>query len=338
MGGRASAEAGADLVARLEDTTAVGVGDVAKRVFAIARARAAVGTAIRKRRPRAALLVNYTEFNTMLAGTLRSMGVRVLFYVAPQIWAWRPGRAKKLRAVVDRMAVILPFEEALWREQGVDARYVGHPALEDPSLGRLEARTRLGLSLAPAVAILPGSRPHEVRRLLPTMLDGYDSVRHERASLDARVLLASSLDEKTAVWAEEQAREWRVPSLRVGGAHLLMKAFDATLCASGTVSLEAALAGAVPIITYRVGLGTELLLRPFLLTPYFALPNVLLGRLAFPELLQRDARASNMAAALHAALGKERNAMLAACDELGPILGDKHEASREVATMMLPWL
>ena len=190
---------GVELVRDLRDSTALGVTDVAARAYAIRSAYMGVARAARKRSARVALLVNYTEFNTHLAARLHARGVRVLWYGAPQIWAWRPGRAARLRRSIDRMAVMLPFEEALWRERGVDAEYVGHPALRSRrSLDRTAAREAMGLTpYARAVAILPGSRPHEVERLLEPMLEAYERVRQDRASIDGRVLLAPSLDEET---------------------------------------------------------------------------------------------------------------------------------------------
>ena len=130
MGGGALASEGVDLVADLRDTTALGVAEVARRAFGVARAYTLLRATIARRRPAAALLVNYTEFNTRLAESLRGSGTRVLWYGAPQIWAWRKGRAVPLRRSLDRMAVMLPFEESIWREIGVDAHYVGHPAAE----------------------------------------------------------------------------------------------------------------------------------------------------------------------------------------------------------------
>ncbi len=343
MGGAALRQAGAELVSTLEGATAVGVTEVAVRALSIAHARMKIDAAIRSRAPvAAALLVNYTEFNMNLAASLKSKGIRVLWYIAPQIWAWRSSRAQKLKKHIDRMAVILPFEEDLWRQAGVDAHYVGHPALEDTPLDRTTARATLGLTpRAAAVAILPGSRPHEVDALLTPMLEAYEVVRRDRASLDARLLVASSLGKESVVTIEAAARKWRVPLVRVDasrGASDLLGAFDAALCASGTVSLEAALARAVPVVSYRVGLATEIVVRPFLRTEFFALPNVLLKKMAFPELMQRDARASKMVRALEGVLGKDREPMLRACDELLPLFGDKREPSREVCEMIMRWL
>ena len=341
MGGGALASVGVELVADLRDTTALGVAEVARRALGVARAYALVRGATALRKPIAALLVNYTEFNARLAESLWASGTRVLWYGAPQVWAWRKGRAIPLRRHLDRMAVMLPFEEPLWRDFGVDAHYVGHPALEERRGDRVSARERLGMTpQASGVAILPGSRPHEVRRLLVPMLKGYERVRRDLASVDARVLLAPSLDGATRAWARVTAADAHVEIVDIdarAGMGYALPAFDAALCASGTASLECALARAVPIVCYRVGWATELGARAFMKTPHVALPNILLGRGAFPELLQRHATASRMTDAL-ANILDERETYLGACAEVEHVLGEERSASQTVARMLEPWL
>jgi lipid-A-disaccharide synthase len=341
MGGPALASTGMELVCDLRDTTALGVGEAAVRAAAIARAYALIRLAAISRRPRAALLVNYTEFNSRLARVLHARGVRVLWYGAPQVWAWRPGRARRMRESLDRMAVVLPFEEALWRDVGVDAHFVGHPARETTPLDRETARRALGLTpLAKAVAILPGSRPHEVRRLLRPMLAAYEKVRHDRASVDGRLLLAPSLDAATRAEASAAAEALRVRVFDVdpcAGASVVLPAFDAALCASGTAALEAALARAVPVVAYRVGPATEVAARLMLRSRHIALPNVLLGRAAFAELLQRDVRPDRLAKALVYALDNKRE-LLAACEEVDAKLGGARAPSLEIARMLRAWL
>jgi lipid-A-disaccharide synthase len=295
----------------------------------------------RQDRPRAALLVDYTEFNARLAPKLRERGISVVWYGAPQVWAWRSQRAAGFRDRVDKMAVMLPFEEKLWRDAGVDATYVGHPALECQQLRREAARGTLGMTpYADAVAILPGSRPHEVRRLLEPMLDAYERVRSDRASIDARVLVASSLDDATRAWMVGLCAARRVSVFDVDphtGAIGVLRAFQASLCASGTASLEAALARAVPVVAYRVSLTTEVAARALLSTPHVALPNVLLHRKAFPELLQREVRAPVIAKALADVLDR-REEFGEACEEVEATFGGARSPSLAVAGMLAPML
>jgi lipid-A-disaccharide synthase len=328
LGGPALASRGVELVGDLRASTALGVGEAGARAGSVLLAWRAVVRAARRVRPRAALLVNYTEFNARLA---------------PRV----------LRRSIDRMAVMLPFEEAIWRAAGVDAHYVGHPALETPQLDRDAARQALGMTpYAAAVAVLPGSRPHEARRLLIPMLDAYERVRSDRASVDARVLVAAGLDDPTRRWVRAVCKARHVAMYDVDpciGALGVLRAFDASLCASGTASLEAALAGAVPVVAYRVAVTTELAARLFLRAPHVALPNVLLGYRAFAELLQREARAERMADALADALDR-RPALEEACravdaalvrGPLGTAAGETAGArtpSIAVARMLVPWL
>lgn len=351
MGGGAMEAEGTELICDLRETTALGVTEVAVRACNVALSYARLRRAIAARKPTAALLVNYTEFNSHLAKDLWRVGTRVLWYGAPQIWAWRRNRGVFLRRHLDRMAVMLPFEENQWRELGVDARYVGHPALEEIVASerhagiardaRATSRELLGLTpYAKAVAILPGSRPHEVRRLLVPMLEGFENVRRDRASVDGRVFLAPSLDAKTRAWARAATHEMELETVEVdahGGIAYAIAGFDVALTASGTASLESALAGAVPIVCYRVGLLTELGARALMTTPYVALPNILLGRAAFPELLQRDATSTRIAEALGRTID-DRATLLTSCEEVRTILGSKTSASREVARMLAPWL
>jgi lipid-A-disaccharide synthase len=341
LGGAALEAEGASLLADLRRMTAMGLGPVALKGPRIARAHATLLSAARRPTVTAALLVNYSEFNLRLAPRLRALGVRVLWYGAPQVWAWRRSRISAVRSGIDRMAVVLPFEEALWREQGVDCHYVGHPATEVAALSRRDARERLGLTkLSVAVAILPGSRPHEVRRLLPRMLAAYEDVRRDRASVNGRVLLAPSLDDEARQFVLERSRLARVDVVEVDpiwGAGRFLSAFDASLCASGTAALEAALARAIPVVVYRVGLVTELFARALLRSPYVALPNVLLGRPAFAELLQRDATRLGMSKALRHAIDRRRELCIL-CDEVRALVGTRHSPSREVSRMLVPWL
>jgi lipid-A-disaccharide synthase len=341
LGGEALRSRGVDLTSDLRASTAFGFAGTAKKALGIRRAWKAVRTEAIRRRPHAALLVNYSEFNARLAPHLRAAGVRVLWYGAPQVWAWRGGRVASLAPHVDVMAVMLPFEHDLWHRAGIDTRYVGHPALEAHRLERGEARRALGLAQeAPAIALLPGSRPNEVRRMLPAMLEAFRRLRHDRANVDGRVLVAASLDEVTLSWLRDRCSIGRVSTVDVnpmGGATAVLGAFDAALCASGTASLEAALARAVPIVVYRVDIVTEAIARLLLRSPHVALPNVVLGRPAFPELLQRDAAPHHMVAALEQALDG-REDLLAACAELEAAFGSVRAPSIAVANVLESWL
>ncbi len=335
IGGSACHAAGLESCAPTERSAAMGALDVASRALRIISVMRAVRSAIRERRPRAALLVNYTEFNARLLPLLRESKVRVLWYAAPQVWAWRPKRTRVIARGLDAMAVILPFEEPLWRDHGVATRYVGHPAMETERLTRSHTRALLGI--APdvhATAILPGSRPREVRRLLPAMLAAVGRGDH------ARVLLTLGLDPTARAWARQSAQRAGVAVCDISvehGASLVLAGFDVALCASGTASLEAAIADVPAVITYRLDSLAAFVAKRALRTKHIALPNVLLGRRAFPELVQEDARPDQMRHALDG-LAAGRARALADCAEVRAALGDGYVPSRTVADMITPWL
>jgi lipid-A-disaccharide synthase len=314
---------------------AMGALDVAARGADVMRAMLAVRSAVDERAPRAALLVNYTDFNAALLGFLRRRGVRVLWYAAPQIWAWRAARGDAIAKRIDAMAVILPFEEALWRARGARTRYVGHPAMEISKLDRHAARKVLDLDDdAHAIAILPGSRPSEVQRLLPAMLDAIDPSLRK----NTRVLLTNALDDETKAFSTSRAASAMIDAREVDaarGAIEVLSAFDVALTASGTASLECVMCDVPPIVCYKLDALAAFVARRALRTTHVALPNVLLARRAFPELLQENAEANAMRRALDSF---DRARALADCGEVRRLLGEGHVPSRAVAEMISPWL
>lgn len=344
LGGPALAEAGMELTASSATTAVMGFGAVALRAPRIARVAWGLLREARRRRPRAALLVGYSEFNTWLGPRLRALGLRVLWYGAPQIWAWRPSRAARVRRACDRMALVLPFEEALWRSQGVDAHYVGHPALEYPLADRQHVRTRLGLTpYAECVAVLPGSRAQEVRRHLEPMLEAVGVLRSERGALDARVFLASSLDARSRAWVRQRSTSAAIETLSVPAAPALC-AFDVALAKSGTGALECALAEAPPVILYRPSRAGALVARRLLRVQQVGLPNLVLNENAFPELLHQRVTVEELALAARRLLN-ERARALEPCRRVRASLHAalaQHWAelvpSERVASMLRPWL
>ena len=341
LGGQALQGLGTELVADLRQTTGMGITEVATSVPRLLFLLHSLEREAIRRRTKVALLVNYSDFNVRLGHRLRKHGVKVLFYGPPQVWAWRSGRAAEVARCADVVATMLPFEAPLWRAFGVTARYVGHPSLEHLPMPRDAARTRLDLTdRAFAIGILPGSRREEVTRLLPAMLDGYVVARKEHATVDGRVFLAPSLDADTTRFLRAEAKKRHVPVVAIDareGALPMLSAFDATLCASGTASLEAAVAGAVPIVAYKVSLVTELVGRALLSVDHVALPNLILGRRAFSELLQRDVTPYKLYRAVREVMRK-RESYLESCAEVRTRLGENHRPSEKVAAILSEWL
>lgn len=279
MGGAHLARAGAEIIHPIDGLTAMGVGDVARRLPAHARVLGALRRDFSAGRFDLAVLVDYPGFNLRLARAARRAGVPVLYYIAPQLWAWGAWRAGALRRSIDRLAVILPFEESFFLGRGVDARYVGHPLAERPMPSREEARRRLGLDPdACVLALVPGSRTDEIVRHWPIFRDAGLRLRRARRRLQLVVAARRGANypgsrSTTLVWDDTET---------------VLAAADAALCKSGTATLQAALAGTPMAIAYRTHATTFALARRLVRVRSIGLVNLVLGERAAPEFLQRD--------------------------------------------------
>ncbi|HEX4335007.1 MAG TPA: hypothetical protein VH062_03785 [Polyangiaceae bacterium] len=325
LGGPRLARAGLDGVRDVTAFAAMGVTAAAGRGPRLASALFALSREVRKRRPRAALLVGFSEVNALLAGWLKRRGTRVLWYAPPQVWAWRPKRARPIATNCDALAVLLPFETECWTRAGATVEYVGHPAAWR---AQSDASRR-------EVVLLPGSRAHEVRAHLLPMLGA--AAELARDGLAARLVLAEGLDARTAAWVERVARARGVPVTRSGPDALDGAA--AALVASGTATLECAAASVPPVIVYRTDPLTFAVAARLVRVPHVGLPNLVLDRRAFPELLQKDVTASRLAAAVRDVLAAPHLSR-ASCREVreklrGP---DDTTPAERVAATLRPWL
>lgn len=303
MGGVALAAAGTDLLIRSDRTAALGITEVWGKLPRLLSARRELVRGARRRGPKRALLVNYSEFNSSLLSPLAAEGATTIFYGPPQVWAWRPERAKRIAAEVGHVAAVLPLEVEVWQQAGARVSYVGHPALDAPIATRPEALSKLELTRSLPVAILPGSRTAEVRAHLETMLSALRTVglRGE----EARVFVAAGLPAETQRWVVATAEAFGVEPIFVNeSSHLTgcLAAFDVAMVASGTASLEVALSGVVPIIAYKTSPLTSAIARRLLRVSQVGLPNIVLGRAVFPELLQEHFTSENLARTLESEL------------------------------------
>jgi lipid-A-disaccharide synthase len=233
------------------------------------------------------------------------------------------------------MAVILPFEERLWKEAGHDAVYVGHPSVDEAATPRREAPPR-------GLAVLPGSRPGEIARLAAPLFEAAAGLVAAGDVASATVLLAPGLAGAPRARVEQLARASGLDLIEADparGAGPLLRGFTASLCASGTASLEAALAGAVPVVAYRLDPVAFALARRLVRTQHVALPNVLLGRRAFPELLQDRVTPEALAAAAREVLAR-REELVGLGVELAAMLAPPSAGGfgERVAALMLPWM
>jgi lipid-A-disaccharide synthase len=220
-----------------------------------------------------------------LARELRRRGVRVVYYVSPQLWAWRRGRIRTVRAAVDHMVVIFPFEEALYREAGVPVSFVGHPLVDlvRPAPDRAGFLAGLGIDPGrPVIALLPGSRRKEVAHNLPPLAAAIRLVTARRPDVQFLAAVAPGLEP-----AELSSRLQGLPVVPVAGrTHAALGAADAAVVASGTATVETALLGTPMVVVYRLSDLTYLLGRPLVRVPHYAMVNLIAGRRVVPELIQ----------------------------------------------------
>ncbi len=277
LGGPDLEAAGASVLDRMEQFSVVGFVEALWKLPAHLRLLGRVRLAFQARRYDLVILVDYPGYHLRVAAEAAAAGIPVLYYIAPQMWAWAPGRVRKL-AAVRRLAVILPFEEAFFRERGVAATFVGHP-LKDrtPPPPRADARRRLGLEPGrPVLGLFPGSRAQEVKRLWPAFRDA--AVRVVAARPDVQVVVAGTA-------------RGRYPApgairLHMGDPLAVFAAADAGLCKSGTTTLEAALADVPMVIAYRLNPVSFAIAIRMLQVPHVGLVNLIAGREVSPELLQ----------------------------------------------------
>jgi lipid-A-disaccharide synthase len=285
LGGEHMAAAGVHLVAESREVSVLGITEILQHLPDLRRVFRRLLDAVDARRPPLAILVDFPGFHLRLARHLRRRGVRNLYFIAPQFWAWRPWRVRVVRRRFERALCIFPFETKFYREHGVNAEYIGHPLAGRvaPSIPRDEFRARLHLdSSRPVVALLPGSRPREVAHNLPPLLEACRELARTRG---AQFVLAAApgLPEATLAPAVQAGLGIRVSS---GATYDVLAAADVAVVSSGTATVEAALCGAPTVVVYRVSSMTAAVARPLIRTPYFAMVNLIAGRSIVPELIQ----------------------------------------------------
>jgi lipid-A-disaccharide synthase len=283
-------QAGAQLLDRMEAFSVVGVVEAASKVAAHLRLLRRVKRAFRAGRYDLVILVDYPGYHLRAAAEARAAGVPVLYYIAPQLWAWGAGRAKQLAARVSRLAVILPFEEQFFRERGVPATFVGHPLCDrPPPPSRAEARRSLGLDPERlTLGLFPGSRAIEVDHLWRVFRDAAARVAAARPGLEVIV-------------AGVAGASYPDPGpVRIDRADpaAVFAAADAAICKAGTTTLEAALADTPMVVAYRASRLTAFLASRVVRIPWLGLVNLVAERRIAPEFLQRDLRAEAVAEAV----------------------------------------
>jgi lipid-A-disaccharide synthase len=287
FGGPRLAAAGADLIGDYRGLSVTGLVEAAAvlpRSWAMLRRLA---RAARLRRPDVFVAVDFPDFNFRLLPVMRRLGVPVVYYVSPQLWAWRRGRLAAIRRDVARMLVIFPFEAAWYADAGVPVEFVGHPLVEAIALG--DRRSWLmahGLDPdRPVVALLPGSRPNEVHRILPPLVTAAPRIRQAVPGVQFVVARAPSLDDGLFA-ALDRLRADGFPIVLAEDADAVLGAADVVVTASGTATVQTALHGRPMVIVYRLSPVTYAIGRAFVRVQSYGMVNLIAGRPVAPELIQ----------------------------------------------------
>jgi len=332
--GRLSRQAGVHPVVRAEDLAVVGIFEVVRHIPRIHGEFQKLIEAAETHRPAVAILVDSPDFNLRAAKRLAEARIPVVYYVAPQVWAWRRSRIRQIRESVDLLLCIFPFEEKFFRSERIRAAYVGHPLAHDTAADKSKEEffQAAGLDLdRPAVALLPGSREGEAERHLPPLME---AVRRLRENRDLNFILPASSTTGRAFF-EERISEPGVHIIEGEAANALAHA-GVSLVASGSATVEAALLNAPMVVFYKVSGATWLAGKLLVDSPFYSMVNLLAGRAVVPELIQNDCTGEKLAAEAERLLEdeQERDRMRASLESIARDLRRGVRADEQAAEMI----
>lgn len=295
MGGERMRDSGVELFSGI--SSSLGLTETFSSIKKLRESFAKASRTVRELAPEVVVLVDYPDFNFRVAKIAKRHGVKVLYYVSPQVWAWRKGRVKTMGEIADRVAVILPFEEEIYKRAGVACEFVGHPVMEEieelEKTHEVEHRSSWSGTRTPTISLLPGSRPQELKRLLPVFTDFVGMFSHEFPRARFLVPLAQNIE-------VDQFRE-RISALGEKGVVFMrgdaLKALvssDMAVIASGTATLQSALMGTPLVVVYRVSPLTYFIGKRVLDVTHISLVNIIAGKEVVPELIQHEATAKNI--------------------------------------------
>ncbi len=325
IGGDHMEAAGCETLFHVRQTSFMGFVEVARNLGTVRAMFRTCRKALAERRPSALLLIDYPGFNMRLARDARAMGIPVVYFICPQVWAWGANRVRKMASRVNHLAVVFPFEEQLFRDAGVPTTFVGHPLLDVlrpiPRQGFLATH---GLADTPILGLFPGSRRQEIRRMLPVMLQAARLLR-ERVPCQPVIGAANVPDEVFA------SHGWDGSVALVRGAtHALMQHAQVAIVTSGTATVETALFETPMVIAYRASRLNYEIGRRLVNVSFIGMPNILAGRGIVPELIQQDCTPERLAAEAVALMEHTaaRSAMIGNLREVRTLLGTPGAAAR----------
>jgi lipid-A-disaccharide synthase len=323
-GGERMRDAGVETLADSADLAVVGLVEVLKHYHVISTAFLKLKKILLNDPPDLLILIDYPGFNLRLAKVAKRAGVKVLYYISPQIWAWRQGRVKKIASLVNHMSVILPFEAPFYEQAGVPVTFVGHPMLDMVQVESTRDKAATDFGLDPSqliVGLFPGSRKSEIERLLPVITESAVLLREQFPQVQFVLPLASTLSEEDL---SPLLRDAGIDGTIIKGRiHELIRACDAVISVSGTVTLEIALVGTPMVIIYRLSPLTYQIARRLIKVEHIGLCNIVAGETAVKELIQDEANPGNIAAEIRKILtddayaGKIREKLATVRSKLG---------------------
>jgi lipid-A-disaccharide synthase len=285
LGGQRMREAGVQLEGDISKTAVIGPFEVVSSLASLYRVFRRLAERVETDPPTAAILIDFPDFNLRLGQRVRDAGVPVVYYVSPQVWAWREGRLKQLRRFVNKMLVILPFEEEMYRKAGVDVEFVGHPLVDMVRATKSKEEFCAAYELdprKPIVALLPGSRRKEVRFILPTLCETAKLISKQKPDTQFVLPMASGLHRRSV---EDIIRSQPI-TIVTNDTYNAVRYARAAIVASGTATLETALLGTPEVIVYRISQASWLVGKALLKVRLFGIVNIILGEEVVPELFQ----------------------------------------------------
>lgn len=340
IGGDKMQQAGVRILISSSEMAVVGLTEAVFRARTILKAYRVLKALIKSASPDLLILIDYPDFNIRMAGLAKRYHIPVLYYISPQVWAWRRGRVRKISRRVDRMAVILPFEEAFYREHGVNVTYVGHPLMDaipdrpDPQ----RIRSDRGLdSHRHTLALLPGSRKEEVKHLAPIMVRAAEILKGRYPNMRFVLPLAPTIQ---ADYVEPfTSSKTAHIEISARGIYEVLRPCDAALVASGTATLETAIMGVPMVIAYKVSPLSYWVGRRVIKIPHIGLVNLVAGERVVPELIQDEVTPERLAAEASTILDRRevREEMVQKLEEVRNRLGKRGASERtaQIAIQMI---
>ena len=296
IGGKKMEQAGVEILFTASDMAVMGLTEVLSKLHVIYQASKAIKSLLKNERPDLLILMDYPDFNIHIARTAKRQGIPVLYYIGPQIWAWRGGRIKKIARRVDRMAVILPFEKDYYRQTSLTVDYVGHPLLDEcpRAMDKNRIAHKMGIGRShPVVGLLPGSRKEEIRNLLPAMAGASEMLAKRYPDLRCILPLAPGIEVSfVQSFLGDLNQEIQ---LFQGNIYEVLSICDLVLVASGTATLETGIMGVPMVIIYKISSFSYWLGKMIIHVPHIGIVNLIGGEEVVPELIQDEVTADRLA-------------------------------------------